>query len=400
MHPHIHALYELSAKPQRTIVGLMSGTSMDGLDVALCRVSGAGRDTRIEVEHFTTCAYPKEYSQRLRQVFAKRDIDLQHLTLLNAWVGRLHGQLVKQCLAQWQVNADEVDAIASHGQTVYHCPKAQHGLDGYPNATLQIGDGCHVACTSGILTISDFRQKHIAAGGEGAPLAAYGDYLYFASTDEHRVLLNLGGIANITLLPKAGELSDTLCADLGPGNTMLDAYVQRYFAPRQFDENSTLARQGQVHEPLLAKLSKHPFLHVAMPKTTGPEVFNLAYLAQCQAALGETHLAHEDVLATLCEFAAYQVGTQLARLAKSHGPLHVYASGGGVHNPLLMARIAYFSGEQVQLDSLTQLGMNPDAKEAVLFALLANETLVGQPAKAAAIEGMPQISMGKLSFPD
>ncbi|WP_462159666.1 anhydro-N-acetylmuramic acid kinase [Pseudoalteromonas sp. GB56] len=401
MHPHIAHLANLSSKPQRTIIGLMSGTSMDGLDVALCVITGSGAETQIEVKQFETCSYPDEYQPYVREIFAKRDIDLQQLTLLNAWIGKLHAQLVNQCIAKWQVPANTIDVIASHGQTVYHCPKKQHGLVEFPNATLQIGDGCHVAVTTGITTISDFRQKHIAAGGEGAPLAAYGDYLYFADKNEHRVLLNIGGIANITVLPKGASLQQTTCADLGPGNTMIDAYIQRHFAPLQYDKDSNKAKQGIVNEPLLSALLTHPFLSLGMPKTTGPEVFNLAYLQACLESSGVTDLSHEDVLATLTEFSARSIAHQLNLLLENLHAVSVYVSGGGLHNPLLIERIRSLSAHGVNLTSLSELGIDPDAKEAVLFALLANETLAGNAANKADNSGsMPAITMGKISFPD
>lgn len=400
MHTHIERLYGIAAKSERLIIGLMSGTSMDGLDVALCRIRGVGSNTQVEVLQFTTCPYPESYQERVRQVFAKRDIDLQHLTLLNPWIGQLHGQLVNACLASWHIDPQSIDIIASHGQTIYHCPQSQHGLSDYGNATLQLGDGCHLALETGIITLSDFRQKHIAAGGEGAPLAAYGDYWYFASDDEHRVLLNMGGIANLTVLAKGAPLEQTLCADIGPGNTMLDAYVQRYFAPLEYDKNSALAKQGKVEPALLQALSAHPFLAKEMPKTTGPEVFNLAYLAQCQTQSQTQNLGHYDVLATLCEFAALEIARQLNGLAEKLGDIKVYASGGGIHNPLLMARIRAYCSAGIELNSLQQLGINPDAKEAVLFALLANDTLAGSTSSETGHLGMPGVTMGKVSFAD
>ncbi|MFY8274674.1 anhydro-N-acetylmuramic acid kinase [Pseudoalteromonas sp. SSDWG2] len=400
MHPHIENLVRLADKPTRTIIGLMSGTSMDGLDVALCDVTGFGSNTAITVRHFKTCAYPKGYQQRVREVFAKRQVDLQHLTVLNPWIGKLHGQLVNECLAQWQVSAEDIDVIASHGQTVFHCPQKQHQLPDYPNATLQIGDGCHVAVTTGILTVSDFRQKHVAAGGEGAPLAAYGDYLYFSSEHENRVLLNLGGIANITYLGKGAAMGDTVCADIGPSNTMLDAYVQHYFAPKYFDKDSELAMQGSVSRALLKALLAHPYLAHPMPKTTGPEVFNLDFLRACQTQSSTLALQHVDVLATLTEFCACSVAEQLNSLALEHGNVSVYASGGGLHNPLLMARINERLSADVKVYSLGNLGIDPDAKEAVLFALLANETLAGRPISMSHNSAMPNVSMGKISFPD
>ena len=159
MHAHIKQLYAIADKPRRNIIGLMSGTSLDGLDVALCQLSGDGLDTQVQVLRFATVDYDDNYKQRVKAVFAKRDVDLQALTLLNPCIVLQHGRIINQCLAAWQLSAHDVDLIASHGQTVYHCPKRQHQLQHEGNATLQLGDGDHLAVATGITTISDFRQK-------------------------------------------------------------------------------------------------------------------------------------------------------------------------------------------------------------------------------------------------
>ncbi|MDX2046667.1 MAG: anhydro-N-acetylmuramic acid kinase, partial [Chitinophagaceae bacterium] len=200
MHRHIQKLYAIAAKPQRRIIGLMSGTSVDGLDVALCSIEGSGRDTNVSVEHFETVSYGKEFKEEIKSVFSKKQVDLEKLCLLNPWVALQHAEIINGCLKKWNIRNDEVDLIASHGQTIYHAPKALHGFSKFGNATLQIGDGDHLATATNIITLSDFRQKHIAAGGEGAPLAVYGDYLIFSKKGENRIMLNMGGIANFTFL--------------------------------------------------------------------------------------------------------------------------------------------------------------------------------------------------------
>ncbi|HEX9956580.1 MAG TPA: anhydro-N-acetylmuramic acid kinase, partial [Fibrella sp.] len=223
MNPQLERLYKLAEKPERRIVGLMSGTSLDGLDVALCRVSGSGPQTQVVVEAFTTVSYDESFKESIRAVFAQKQVDFELLTLLNESIGRQHGQWVADCLRGWNVPAEAVDLVASHGQTVYHAPQKQHQRPGYPNATLQIGDGDHIAAETGIITLSDFRQRHIAHGGEGAPLAVYGDYFVFSQQGENRILLNMGGIANFTYLPGSLDASVVFTTDTGPGNTILDA---------------------------------------------------------------------------------------------------------------------------------------------------------------------------------
>ena len=400
MHSHIQKLAHIASKPSRKVIGLMSGTSLDGLDVALCELSGDGLQTSIDVLQFTTVEYDAGYKQRVKEVFSKRQIDLQHLTLLNPWIGQEHGRMINQCLAQWQLTAADVDVIASHGQTIFHCPRRQHLLADYGNATLQIGDGDHLAMTTGIITISDFRQKHIAAGGEGAPLAVYGDYLLFSSSQGNRILLNIGGIANFTYLPKTLDAETVFSSDIGPGNTLMDAYIQAHFPGLYFDRSAALASAGEISAPLLQALKQDRFFALEFPKTTGPEVFNLAYLAQAQQQSGTAGLNPADVMATLNRFSADMIIDAIQRSAVQLDNFVIYASGGGIHNPLLLQHISR-GLPGISIQTTADLGINPDAKEAVLFAVLANECLVGGKQQFSnAREGIPGVTMGKISFAD
>lgn len=400
MHSHIQQLFDIAAKPSRKVIGLMSGTSLDGLDVALCELCGDGLDTGIRLLQFTTVEYAADYKQRVKAVFSKREVDLQAVTLLNPWIGIEHGRMINQCLEQWQLEAADVDIIASHGQTIFHCPKRQHNLAEYGNATLQIGDGDHLAVTTGITTISDFRQKHIAAGGEGAPLAVYGDYLLFSSRSENRIMLNIGGIANFTWLPQTLDAESVFSSDIGPGNTMMDAFIQKHYPGKYFDKDSALAKAGSVSEPLLNALKQDGFFALNFPKTTGPEVFNLTYLAKAQQQSGTEALSHGDIMATLNRFSAEMIISAIQQTTAKLDNFVIYASGGGIHNPLLMSQIQQALPD-VSIKTTADLGINPDAKEAVLFAVLANECLVGGKQKFSnAREGIPGVTMGKISFAD
>ena len=402
MNPHLARLCQLAAKPSRRIIGLMSGTSLDGLDVALCRLEGHGAGTRLTLEHFQTVPYDEDTSQRIREVFARNTVSLEFLTLLNPWLGRLHAAAILDCLREWQLAPSDIDLVASHGQTIYHAPRHQHQRPDFDlNATLQIGDGDHLAVETGIITLSDFRQKHVAAGGEGAPLAAYGDFLLLSSPDEERLLLNLGGIANFTYLPRAGtDASTAFSTDTGPGNTLLDATVRAHHPGLAYDEDGRLAAAGRVHEGLLEALLKHPFFAAALPKTTGPELFSPAYLAEAQQRSGTTGLGLEDTLATLAELSAVGVARAVqAAFAGRPAPTAVYASGGGAHNPVLMAALQRHL-PQARFALTDVLGVPGDAKEAILFAVLANEAVAGQPvAIGAGRQRVPAVGMGKVSFP-
>jgi anhydro-N-acetylmuramic acid kinase len=332
-------------------------------------------------------------------VFTREVVSLEKVCLLNPWVAKIHAEMILRLLDKWGVEPARVDLIASHGQTIYHAPTRQHQQTKFGNATLQIGDGDHLAVHTGIVTLSDFRQKHIAAGGEGAPLAVYGDYLIFSKQGEDRILLNIGGIANFTFLPGNLRAEEVFSTDVGPGNTLMDALTQRHFPGKYFDENAAIARAGKCHSELLHELKQNPFFDFSFPKTTGPEVFNLDYLERAQQKTNTLHLTVEDCMATLSQLTADTiVDAMRITLGVSTNPV-IYSSGGGMHNPLLMKRI------QSQLKdahflTTSELGINPDAKEAVLFATLANESICGgRVSFGNNQEGIPSVSMGKISFP-
>ena len=401
MKQHIQQLHEIACKPRRLLLGLMSGTSLDGLDVALCSFEGTGVHTQASILHFSTKPYDDAFRQQILGVFAKKQIDFQQLVFLNVLIAEKHAALVLECLKEWNIPAAAVDAIASHGQTVFHAPRVLHQLPEMPNATLQIGDGDHLARRTGILTISDFRQKHVAAGGEGAPLALYGDYFLFSKPGETRFLLNIGGIANFTYLPADGDASKAMATDTGPGNTLLDAFARTLYNTA-CDWNADFARVGQPHEGLLAVLLEEPFFQEAFPKTIGPELFSPAWVRAGQVRAGCPQLPNADLMATLTHLSAKSIAAAIQKIPVGTAPVHCYISGGGAHNPLLMAllREALLKTGYGSIQPIGVLGINGDAKEALLFATLANETLAGNTATGMVLGGIPLVSMGKISFPD
>ena len=399
MNAYVDKLFKMALNPQRMIVGLMSGTSVDGLDIAFCKVSGSGSETQVDILHFETVAYQDDYRQEIKTVFSKREVDLEKVCLLNAWIARQHADMINACLKKWKIHHSEVDLIASHGQTIYHAPKFLHGIGKFPNATLQIGDGDHLAVKTGIITISDFRQKHIAAGGEGAPLAVYGDYLVFSKRGENRIMLNIGGIANFTFLPGDLDGKKVFSTDTGTGNTLMDAYIQQNFTNKYFDENSEVASGGSINTALLEGLKSNEFFKMGFPKTTGPELFNLTYFDQAKNKAGITTLSDEDAMATLNRFSADTIAAAIKNSSADLSDVVIYTSGGGMHNPLLMKNIS----EQLpgyRFKALESLGINPDAKEALLFAVLANETVAGGKVRIGnGSDDIPSVCMGKISFP-
>lgn len=398
MNKNLDKLCSIASGNSRIIIGLMSGTSLDGLDIALCRFTGSGHKTKIDLLQFETIAYENDFTVEIKSVFSKKNVSLEKVCVLNGWVARQHAQMILQCLSKWNMGPEEVDLIASHGQTIYHAPKLLHPNDKFGNATLQIGDGDQLAVTTGIITISDFRQKHIAAGGEGAPLAVYGDYFIFSKEGENRIMLNIGGIANFTYLPGNLDARAIFSTDTGPGNTLMDAYVQQHFQ-LPYDKNAAIARLGKVNESLLEQLLLHPFFEKGFPKTTGPELFNLAYLESALILSGIESISHFDMMATINRFSAVTIAEAIQRNLQDQLSYSIYTSGGGMHNPLLMEQIQLLMpGYSFQTTNALQI--NPDAKEALLFAVLANETIAGGDiAIGNGSSDIPSVSMGKISFP-
>ena len=401
MNVNIQKLFVIAQKKTRSIIGLMSGTSLDGLDVAFCKISNSGENTAVELVDFETISYSTEFKDQIRKVFTKKKIVFQDLVLLNEIIGTVHGEMVLECLEKWNITTDEVDVIASHGQTVFHAPKNLHQLEGYPNATLQIGDGDHIAVKTGIITISDFRQKHVAAGGEGAPLAVYGDYFLFGQKDENRIMLNIGGISNFTFLPANRNPSQIIVTDTGTGNTLIDNFVKMYFLEKAFDKDAEIAKKGTVNQGLLLSLKADDFFKNKFPKSTGQELFSVEYVENALKKSNCKNISIEDLLATLTRFTAETIAEavkiNMININQNLKEITIYASGGGVHNPLLMLWLTELL--PCKFRNINDLGFSGDAKEAVLFAILANETLAGGNSQFDLKNGIPSVSMGKISLP-
>jgi len=383
-------LFEISEKTSRVILGLMSGTSLDGLDLALCNISGTGFDTSLTIQEFETRAYDESFAFRLSGIFAKEYISQKELTLMHRDIGKCHGAMVNEILKKFNIRNAEVDLIASHGQTVFHIP----GSKNEKAATLQLGDADEIAAHTGLITLSDFRQKHIAGGGEGAPLVPYGDLLLFRSQQKSRVLINIGGIANLSFIP-SGQ-NHILFTDTGPGNTLIDAVVRKELGV-PFDAQGDMARSGMLSEPLLNALQEEPFFQLPIPKSTGPELFNLRWLENILTKKAITP-SPKDLIHTLTVFTAKSIAKAIAGLKNFSGEPEIFISGGGIHNRFLTQLLSRELGG-IQIRSTQELGINPDAKEAALFALLANECVAGEP-EVFEGTGLLPVRMGKISFPN
>ena len=384
MNKSFEKLFYITQKSERLIIGLMSGTSVDGLDIALCRIRGAGRSTSLKVEFFTSVAYENETRNSLINLTRSAVTDPCELVVWHDHLARVHAQMINSTLESRGINHNDVDLIASHGHTFYHAPQSKHRQIDKSHATMQIGDGDQLAHNCGIITISDFRQMDIARGGEGAPLAGYGDWLLFSDDQKDRVLLNIGGIANLTWLPAGSDQFPPLSYDTGPGNTLMDAAMREFYPELSYDNDAAIARKGTVDRQVLKELKSEPYFKFDPPKTTGYETFNMEMIKKAAGL----ELSPQDLLATLNRFTAETIAEEITLVWNNPEQTEVFVSGGGLHNPLLMESLAELL-QPAKVESSIEIGLDPDAKEAAVFALLANELVAGDD---------PRMKLGKISL--
>lgn len=354
--------------PGDLFVGLMSGTSMDAVDAALLRI---GED-RFELLDCREHPLDAELRDRIHRISHPGDNEIQRLGELDRDIGCCFAEAVQRLLLQSGTAAGDVRAIGSHGQTVRHLPPS--ATTGQP-FSLQIGDPNTIAELTGITTVADFRRRDIAAGGEGAPLAPAFHAAAFGDAGKRRAIVNIGGIANVTLL-LAGEVSGF---DTGPGNTLLDQWIGRHRG-EAYDPLGSWSAEGEVLPELLDKLSAHPYFSLPPPKSTGKETFNLAWLDDEIARLD--NIDPQDVQATLAELTAATVADSLAPLELDD----VYVCGGGAANTDLMRRL-YQRISPASLGTTTELGCDPAWVEAAAFAWLAWRTLEGLSGNLPAVTG-------------
>lgn len=349
------------------VVGLMSGTSLDGIDAALVEFEGAGEsDVRWALRAFVTIPYTAAQREQLHDAIVKGGAAA--LCRVHASLGEWFAAAALQACAAAKLSPDEVELIGSHGQTIWHEPP-QPGCRG---ATLQLGCAATIAEWTGIPVVSDFRARDVAAGGEGAPLVPWVDRLLFSLPDRRRVLQNIGGMANLTWLPPRGVAAPLLAFDTGPGNALIDAAVGLATGGREtYDHDGRWAARGRVDEALLAELLAHPFFGRTPPKSTGREVFGRPFVEELARRIApSTEEAWADLIATLTALTARTIADAIRRWVLPRGVDEVVVTGGGARNPVLramleaaLAPVPVLSGEV--------LGLDPDAKEAVAFAALA-----------------------------
>lgn len=360
----------------RLVIGLMSGTSLDGIDAALVKIT-EGTPLQVELVEYLSSSYTQTQREQILTCCDEKTGTVDRICRLNFALSEWLADSVIQLAKKARIKLTAIDLIGSHGQTIYHDVQKKSAL-----STLQIGTGAVLAERTGITTVNNFRVRDVAAGGEGAPLVPYVDYLLYTHPELNRVLQNIGGIGNYTYLPAGAELSQVLGSDTGPGNMLIDGMVSLLSGGRlHYDKDGKWASQGQVSNELLNRLMIHPFIQQQAPKSTGREEFGMNYARQVLAWGEELNTSPEDLVATVTAFTAYSIIDAYRRFLPDQID-QVLIGGGGSYNPTLLKMIRYYGQRLIGagLEVLTQedLGYSSDAKEAIAFAVLAYQTMRGK----------------------
>jgi anhydro-N-acetylmuramic acid kinase len=381
----LEKLLELRKKETKVIVGLMSGTSADGVDVAVVEVKGNGKDTKIKTIGWRTFPFEKDLKWLILKNSQPETSRVDEICRLNFLIAQIYADSVFKTLEELNLKPSEVDLIGSHGQTIQHLPNAVEMFGYRVKSTLQIGDPGVIAKLTGIPTVGNFRIGDVALGGEGAPLVPYFDYLIFGSDEINRLVLNIGGIANFTVLKRNCDVEEVIAFDTGPGNMVVDALVKIFFR-KDYDEDGKIAQSGTVSQELLSKMSQHPFIAKKPPKSTGREEFGSAFVEKILKWSEEISLDPKDIIATVSEFTAYAVYKNYEFFIKPNVEIdEIIVSGGGAKNKFMVSALERYFKVPVKLSD--EFGISSDAKEAICFAVLANETISGNPANIKSVTG-------------
>lgn len=388
------------------VVGVMSGTSADGANVALVHVKERGTKRIVELKAFQIHRYSKVLRKQIFALFPGNDQvvlnscaeHIAQISHMNFYLGKVFANAVLKCLKNSGVAPMEVDLIGSHGQTIYHCPKGSCQDKRCDPSTLQIGEGAVIAELTGIPVISDFRTADIAAGGTGAPLVPYPDYLLFCHKSKGRLLLNIGGIANITYIPPGGSSKDVIAFDTGPGNMLIDAVTDRVTkGVKSYDKGGYLASKGVVNRKALEWLLSNPFFSKLPPKATGRELFGSQLAGELFKKFKS--LNSTDAIATVTALTVESIAAAVERFVFPGGPIHeCFIAGGGAGNKFMSEQLA-LKFPEIAFYKTDYLGVPADARESVAFALLAYESWHGRPGNLSQVTGAkhPAI-LGKLSL--
>ncbi|HZG85682.1 anhydro-N-acetylmuramic acid kinase [Paenibacillus sp.] len=389
------------AKRSRLVVGLMSGTSLDGIDAAIVRIEGSGAATKAELVGFSSRPYDAALRERLKELCSVERSDVAALCGMNFYLAETFADAALAAVAEAGLAMADIDLVASHGQTVWHIPAAAPDDPFVPRSTLQIGDLSVLAKRTGALVVGDFRPADMAVGGQGAPLTPYGDYLLFRSETEGRLVQNVGGIGNCAAIPANARPEDVFAFDTGPGNMVIDqTVVSLTGGARTYDDGGAWAAEGRADDALVDELLRHPYFELPPPKTTGRELFGKAYTEAFLARARERGLADADIVATATAFTARSIAHAYRRDVFPRCAVgEVIVTGGGAHNRTLLRMLSELLPAQ-RVTNSQALGFNDDAKEALIFAVLGNDFMhaVANNLPSATGAARPTV-MGKLALP-
>jgi anhydro-N-acetylmuramic acid kinase len=388
-------LSELAGRKTLRVAGLMSGTSADGVDAAIVDVSPRG----VKLLGFQTFPYPPGVRRAILDLCLPEAAAVQDISHLNFVLGEVFASAVARLSRRANVPLGSIDLIGSHGQTVWHDPRGKRFGRRRVRSTLQIGEPCVIAERTGVATVADFRTRDVAAGGQGAPLVPYADYVLFRHARLSRAVQNIGGIANVTYLPAGCDASGIVAFDTGPGNMVIDRVVSLVTrGRRRLDRAGRLARRGTVNAPLLAELMRHPFLRRRPPKSTGREEFGRPFADALYRDARGKGISPADILATVTALTAAGIAEAYRRFLPGAAD-EVLLCGGGARNRTLADRLRTRL-HPARVKTTDEFGISADAKEAVSFAVLAAETIRGNAGNVPAATGAERaVVLGKVVVP-
>lgn len=390
-------------KEVRHVVGMMSGTSVDGVDAALVEISGTDSEPKVKLLAFENKPYPPQVREKIFSLFTPANATVDKVGYMNFLLGEIYAKSALSVIEKAGMKPEEIDVIGSHGQTIWHAPIPE-SPDGIPVAyTVQIGEGSVIAERTGILTVSDFRVADMAAGGQGAPLVPFSEYLLYRREKETILLQNIGGIGNMTVMPAGAKPRDVFAFDTGPGNMIIDAVISAVTGgEKTYDAGGETAVKGRVCNALLDILKEEPYYRQPLPKTTGREHFGVQYTEKILSWWKENPIPVEDLLATVTDLTAYSIADAYERyVLPKYRASEIIVGGGGSYNATLLRFMKErFAPHGVAVRTQEDLGLSSDAKEAVAFALMADCCMRGRANTLPSVTGAEHPAvMGKISQP-
>lgn len=375
-------------------IGLMSGTSLDGVDVAIVKITNKKKPI-FELIGFESVPYPVSLKERILKNSKNETSSVQEICSLNVEISKEYVKAINVLLDNTKFDLSKIDFIASHGQTIWHNP---NGMDGFASSTLQIGDASTISKAFNKLVVYDFRTLDMAYGGSGAPLIPISEYMIYR-TNHDRVLLNIGGISNITYMKKNASIKEVFAFDTGPGNMLIDMACMKLFN-LPFDDDGMIGSKGRISEELLSELMDDDYFKMLPPKSTGREKYSEAYLDKVIDKSKSLNLSNEDIISTLSAFTSKTIINQVETFVPSFNNGELIVSGGGANNSYILNLLNEYKTKQYEVKTGFSLGFNSDAKEAVGFVVLGYLRIMNKPSNVITVTGAKkEVSLGSIVLP-